>query len=422
MIKVTICSYDGNNFFGGPFTWLKRIVPIWQERGIEVRLLFFTYHSAESCPSIRFFKSRGVPCTVKRWLSRTNYHDNTEDRARWILKELKKHPPDIFVPNLVLPAFFAARWVRKAGIPTVGILHSDDSFYHSIVKEFVLGRPEFRLSAAICVSNALEKFIKQQNPENTRVVKIPYYIPIPPPSVRPVNDKLKLVYAGRLIEKQKQISRVAKALCRVVKKIPHTEAYIFGDGPDRANVEKIIHNNGANVPIHMMGVVQSDKLQKMYKDKHVFVLMSKYEGLPIALLEAMAAGMVPVCFNIRSGVPELICHNKNGLLIENDNDAFISAIKILQDQNVWNKMSKAARSLIESSYGTKSTVYPWIELYESLKKEYPGQNEIYIPRIMQLPPINKQFIGHDRRKLTNFQYVMSQIYRTNNFLKRKIVN
>jgi hypothetical protein len=47
---------------------------------------------------------------------------DTCSNIRWYLQNIADSPPDVFVPNLVTPAYFAGRWARAAGIPTVGVL------------------------------------------------------------------------------------------------------------------------------------------------------------------------------------------------------------------------------------------------------------------------------------------------------------
>jgi hypothetical protein len=82
----------------------------------------------------------------------TSWLHFTERHVQWILDRVVEDPPDVFVPNLMVPAFYAGRWVRQAGIPTVGVLHSDDCFHRGIVSEFVCGSNAYRLSALVCVS------------------------------------------------------------------------------------------------------------------------------------------------------------------------------------------------------------------------------------------------------------------------------
>lgn len=421
-MKIMICSYDGENYFGGPFTWLQRILPIWIARGISVRVLLFAHQPPDNCSLVRFCRKHGIPFTVKNWHSLTYYRDNTEDRIRWILRQISNEVPDVFIPNLVTPAYYASRWIKAAGIPTIGILHSDDKYYHALADEFIYGRPENCLSAVVCVSKMLEDIIIKNNLNDVFVARIPYYIPIPEVPEKRDFWKVKIVYAGRLVEKQKQISKVIKSICQVLLQVPSTEAFIYGDGPSRNRIKEIINGYGKTIPIHLIGAISSEKLQHEYKDKHIFVMLSDYEGLPIALLEAMATGLVPVCLNIRSGIPELIKDKETGIVVKNRNEDFLHAIKLLvNDNELFKKLSQNAKKLIKDEYCSNVTVDSWIDLFNELRSKINNRDKaIYIPKRIDLSPVNSNLVGEDRRKLSTDQYVISQVIRTGNFLKRKI--
>ena len=125
MLKVTFCAYDKPDNVGGPVSWLQRLAPALRDRGFDVRCLFIL-HWGDTGPTLSSLRSAGIQCDAVSGL------DRTEERARWILERLGENPPDIFVPNLVVAAYFAARCAREAEIPTIGVLHSDDAFYRGI--------------------------------------------------------------------------------------------------------------------------------------------------------------------------------------------------------------------------------------------------------------------------------------------------
>ena len=91
---------------------------------------------------------------IRKEIYRPQY---TEQRVRWVVDRLAEDPPDVFVPNLMVPAYYAGRWVREVGIPTIGVLHSDDPFHRGLLSEFVFGAGAYQLSALVCVSKFLEQ-------------------------------------------------------------------------------------------------------------------------------------------------------------------------------------------------------------------------------------------------------------------------
>ncbi|OCQ94472.1 glycosyl transferase family 1 [Nostoc sp. MBR 210] len=394
MMKVTFCTYDSPNFTGGPNSWLRCLLPSLQKNGIESEVLFFIDGKVPNeCPCFDALSKQGFSCKAFPW------ETTTQHKIRWILSKLSENPPDIFVPNLIVAALYASKWVKLAGIPTIGVLHSDDDFYKGIIREFVFGQAEYTLSALVCVSEYLTQTVRNLGNTDVLIRKIPYGVQIPEKYAQAPKDKLRLIYVGRLVEEQKQISQVTKSLCRVVKEIPNTEAIICGDGPSKSNVEEIISKEGQGLPIYLGGLIDNSKIQDVMLQSHVLVLLSDYEGLPVALMEGMACGLVPICLNIRSGIPELIENNINGLLVNDRNDEFVNAVNHLKkDLIFWKRLSIAARNKIKSSYSHHSCVTEWNNLFLELKELYNIKRTISKPLYIKLPPVDLALAGYDNRQ------------------------
>jgi glycosyltransferase involved in cell wall biosynthesis len=389
VINVTICAYDKPDNVGGPVSWIRRLVPLLRDRGIEARCLFIM-HWGDTGPALTPLREAGFEC-------RSTTLDRTEDRVRWILDDLGDNPPDVFVPNLVVAAYHAARWARAAGIPTVGILHSDDAFYRALQSEFVFGATENRLDAIVCVSRQLEDEVNQKHPGDTIVRRIPYGVSIPSESVSRSPAGLRLAYAGRLTEAQKRITDVVRALSSAIQGVPGTSASIYGDGPDRSKVERMIASGPAagGRPV-LEGLVDSERMQERLLSADVIVLLSEYEGLPIALLEAMACGCVPVCLRGRSGIPELVTHEVTGLLVDDRDSDFVAAIRRLsEDIGLWSRLSIAARERARS-FSADSSADAWASLFQQLaSSRRPVQ--LNVPDALALPPVHPDLASADRR-------------------------
>jgi len=399
-MKVTFCAYDRADYFCGPNAWLRRLLPDLRGQGIDVRVLCITHSDPASCPTVVALQKQGIACTsvVK--------HDFIEDRIRWILVSLRDDPPDLFVPHLMLPALYAARWVREAGIPTIGVMHSSDNFYYGLLSEFVLGSPEYNLSALVTVSRYLEYQVISRKPQKTIIRRIPRGVPVPSLTPHYPDGVLRLIDSGRLTEEAKRISEVTHALCKVVRVVHGTEAYIYGDGEGRFAVEKILSQEGEDIPVFFKGSVDSDTIQEHLLNGHIFVLLSDYEGLPISLMEAMACGLVPVCLEIKGGVSELIDNGLNGFKVSDRSDSLIAAVEKLRgDRGLWMQLSTQARATIENKYAHKGCVSLWGQLFEELVPSNRESREIVLPRQIKLPPINSGLAREDQRSLSGFSLV-----------------
>lgn len=390
-MKVTFCAYDKPDSIGGPVTWLQHLLPALKQRGFDVCCLIL-FHVGETGPLYKHLTKHGIPCET------TTYKNFTEENIQWILECLKKAPPQIFVPNLVVPAYYAAKWAKKSGIYTIGVCHSDDPFYHALQQEFIDGQKDFRLNGMVCVSNELEKQLKASDFANEIAVeRIPYGVHVPEQKTQRLDENLKVVYVGRFAEEQKRISEVGKAFCRMTAQIPYTSAIFYGDGPDKCNLETILKTDGKNLPVSIGGSIPANKVQEKLLDSHVIVLLSDFEGLPISILEAMACGVVPVCLQMKSGISEQIRQGVTGFVVTDRFNDFISAIKTLQaDHNLWYNMSENAKRNISENFTLEQCHDKWYNYLSSLKSQNLGI--IKIPRSFKLPKVHTHLARADRRK------------------------
>ena len=388
-MKVVFCTYDFANYYNGPNSWMRRLLPQLRSRGVEIRVLFIK--TSEAGPTFDDLTRLGFDCPHFDW------HTKTQDKITWILKQVALWPPDVFFANLVVPAYYAGRWIREAGIPTVGILHTDDPFYRGIVAEFVRGDPLYRVSAMICVSKWQKKNLESMHLENTIIYRIPYGTPIPSDTASMPRDRLRLVYTGRFVETQKRVSDLTRALCRAVREVPGTEAVMYGDGEARSDLIRIIKEECAT-RVHLAGIVDAARIQDALLGCHAFVLLSDFEGLPISLLEAMACGVVPICLKIRSGVPELIEHGVTGLLVDDRGDDFVRAVHRLRtDPGLWARLSRSARAMVVRDYASTTVADDWVDVFNTLAEGGRRTCLNPVPHTFELPAVHPELACEDFR-------------------------
>ena len=111
-----------------------------------------------------------------------------------------------------------------------------------------------------------------------------------------------------------------------------------------------------------------DENDNNLKDKKGFILSSKYEGMPNALMEAMAVGLPCISTNCPCGGPkELIDGNKNGLLVENNNKEELtsSICRLIEDNNICRQLSKNARDKMQE-YNCDKIVNKWFDFMKEV--------------------------------------------------------
>jgi colanic acid/amylovoran biosynthesis glycosyltransferase len=389
-LRVVFCTHDSPASIGGPFTWLRRLLPSLRECGIDCRVLALT-HFGGTGPLVEGLRADGFDVRA------VDCHERTVDDVRWILTQLQDDLPQVFVPNFVVAAYYAARWVKAAGAATVGVLHSDDLFYRAIQHEFLLGEKEYRLTDVVSVSEKLHEEVSLAVQLNCRCTYIPMGAAVPPAILRDTSRRLRIAYAGRLAEEQKRISLVVRSLDLACRNVAGVEAVIYGDGPDRANVEKYLQVDCPDSRVVLAGAIASDRVQAELLQCDAIVLMSDYEGLPIALLEGMACGCIPICRTMNSGIPQLVQHGQTGLLVSDRPEDVVAAVRWLRENpRQASMLSDNARNLIQQQYSHQHSVECWNRLLRRCAGQQPGR--LAIPRRIHLPPVNTHLESADRRR------------------------
>lgn len=414
-MKVTFVTYDSDKDVGGVSSWLQRLLPRLKTAGVEVEVhvLAFGGRPGVNCA---WFEKQGIPFRWKPW------EEDTRKAVRNCLKLIEESQPDIYVPNCILPAYYAAGYAHRQGVHTVGVLHSDAPFYWGVVDEFVNGLPAFRLSAVVTVSKFLQEAVEESTKKHNVVIRrIGCGVPISDEVAKAPNGVFRLVYSGRLEEEQKCISEVTRALCSVVNQNPGVEAWIVGEGSARANVERIIQTSGvATQRIRLLGRVDVSCIYSILRDCHAFVLLSDYEGLPVAMLEAMAVGVVPVCLDMRSGIREAIQPGFNGLIVKDRKADFYAAVQTLQNGVVlWSKLSANARETVRQKFSEETCAASWIELLHSFEKS-KRIGPVKLPVFIRLSRRNPKF-GHYDQRLLPFGKSWSRLRIALGYYRRKML-
>jgi L-malate glycosyltransferase len=161
----------------------------------------------------------------------------------------------------------------------------------------------------------------------------------------------------------KDHSTLFNAFRLVVDKQPNAKLLIIGDGRERKNLEKLAGDLKLNANVFFLGTRSDvpDLLQCM----DVFVLSSKEEGLPLCVLEAMAAAK-PVVATKVGGIPSVVKSGETGQLIPPaDPQAMSMALLEIFDNSAHGKeMGKNGRKRIEKNYDLKKTISEYYSIYK----------------------------------------------------------
>lgn len=157
----------------------------------------------------------------------------------------------------------------------------------------------------------------------------------------------EIVTVGR-VEKVKNHRMLIEAFCRISPEFPETVLKIYGDGQERAALERLIQEKNMQEKVFLMG--DHDNIPELIYQSRIFVLSSDAEGMPNALMEAMALGLAVVSTDCPCGGPAaVIRHGENGLLVPpGDTEAMERALReILSDTEKEERFGKEAHKLGE---------------------------------------------------------------------------
>ncbi len=215
---------------------------------------------------------------------------------------------------------------RASRVRIAGWVHTDTPYDLHVQRHFAQA-----LSASVAVTDRLARVLSRTLADapgagGVTVRHIPYGAPGPTTLVErtPLDSRpLRLIYAGRLERYQKRVLALP-AMSRelLAMGIAH-EMVIVGDGPASQELDAEIAVRGASTPRSVIRLLPKthNQLEGLYAASDIVVLPSRHESLPIALIEAMRCGCVPVATTPAGAEGELIEDGVHGVLVHAADDA-----------------------------------------------------------------------------------------------------
>ena len=221
-----------------------------------------------------------------------------------------------------------------------------------------------KCDAFIVLSKSWQNFYISQlglNPDKVFVlpnaVKLPSIVP-----VRSTSAPIKLVFCGRIGARKGAFDLVQALTYLTDDQKAMTQLMMAGDG-DLEQGHSLSEQLHLSEQVTFLGWLSPQKRDQLLAHADIFILPSYNEGLPVAILEAMAWGL-PIITTPIGGIPEVIIPNQNGLLVEPGNVQQLSkAIQLLiEDPQLRRSLGEAARetakSFDASTYGDRlATIY-----------------------------------------------------------------
>jgi glycosyltransferase involved in cell wall biosynthesis len=165
------------------------------------------------------------------------------------------------------------------------------------------------------------------------------------------NQLLRILYLGRLSDFHKGIFKIPDIMNRIDKSF-NVSLSIVGEGHDRQKLENIFSEYRLGSNISFLGPLYKEDVIKELLHHDVLLMPSNFEGFPIALLEAMASGVVPIVSKLIGSTDLVVNDNINGFIPEKDDlEGFANCIKLLaKNKDLLDRMSRKAWARINEEF------------------------------------------------------------------------
>jgi glycosyltransferase involved in cell wall biosynthesis len=289
------------------------------------------------------------------WLQPTPLGASRAGQARRLTHYLNQSNVDVILVNLstLNTAAQSALHLVDDSIAIIPVLHGDWKSLYSITKQL-----DPIWNAAVGVSPAVQRQLAVRFPDRP-THGIVYGVPIPDDeSMRSRVDwssPLRLLFAGRLIDSHKGILRLPQILAACRARGLPVQLTVVGDGPDRSRLEHDFAAAGVHDIVHMRGALSQHDTAAAMLEHHLLLLTSNTEGLPLVMLEAMAAGCVVVASHLPGITDAAIDDDVHGrLTAPNDIPHWVDHIADMLIPDTWRRLSAAAAARARAQFSLTS--------------------------------------------------------------------
>lgn len=298
--------------------------------------------------------------------SETNGAFNKIKRFYHFNKYIKKHDFDFIIDFRfrinVLQELLISKWIYNT--KTIYTVHSSklDVYMpnNSTLTKWIYGKKY----AILSITKEMQKTITEtHNLKNVTNI----YNPINVDEISVLSqEKIELdfefiIAAGEYDKNTKQFDKLIEAYSKSILPQEKIALVIIGNGKQKDFLLSVAERCGVKDFVHLIGFKANP--YKYFGKARFLVLSSKFEGLPMVLLEALACGTPIVAFDCPTGPKEIIQHKENGLLVENQNITELTKgmNTLIQDVELYKKCKLSAQSSL-NKFSVDSIGDKWMEL------------------------------------------------------------
>lgn len=337
--------------YGYFIPWKDALVPSLREQGAEV---------------VCFDKPRGASIVLS---------------ARQVAKFVNEWRADILHCHLPLSGVAGRLAGRIAGVPVVYTEHNKLERYHSFTRYANLLTWGMQ-STVVAVSNEVAGSIRRHSRSSTPVQIVLNGIDTArftndPATSRRLRDELgvparaPIVGTVAVFRRQKRLDLWLRAARLLLDEHPDVHFVLVGDGPLRREIEMLNNALALTDSVHFVGLKPDVRPYLAVMD--IFMTSSAVEGLPLALLEAMAMRRPAVATAV-GGVPEVIQHGVNGFLVEPGDPKVLAeqVSRVLSSLESQTDLIERGRQTVEERFGIARMVRNLEDIYRAVLESGNG--------------------------------------------------
>jgi glycosyltransferase involved in cell wall biosynthesis len=372
---VTIVQLAASPFVGGPE---RQMLGLAANLPTDYRTVFLSFAEGGRCRAILdAARAQGHEAHALRANAPHHWRAATE-----IAEHLGRVRADVLCCNGYKPDIIGRLAARRSGVPVISISHGWTGATWKVRLNEALDRFLLnRMDAVVCVSEAQAARVRQcgVSPEKIAVIRNAVdrrLFADPDPRRR---DELEgrfarrpkwIVGAAGRLSKEKGFLHFVEAAAQVHRALPDAAFVLFGDGPEHESLQCAVAQHGLQDCFVLPGFRTDVAAFLPWFD--VFALSSFTEGLPVVVLEAMAAG-VPVVATAAGGTPEAVVEGVTGHLVAPSNPSALSRrlIELLRDESRRRQMGLEAKRRIEELFTFEAQCESYLRLFERLVGTQP---------------------------------------------------
>jgi glycosyltransferase involved in cell wall biosynthesis len=278
--------------------------------------------------------------------------------------------PDVIVSFLTSVNISTVMASRGLGVPVVVSEHTNPlvdgrSTFWKLLCRFVYPKA----NAVTLLTQGVVASFRKDVPGIKDLVVLPNPVPdeLLLKTRQPVEpgSRKRLIALGRLHE-LKQFDLLINAFSMLVEELPDWDLWIWGEGTERDALESLVARLGLEGVVFLPGRT-STPWDEMARSQ-AFVLSSRHEGLPMALMESMALGLPCVSFDCPSGPAELTRDGRDGVLLPpGDARSLAGALRwLLSNEHQGEELGRRAAQSIRERYSLQKVLLHWDELFARL--------------------------------------------------------